>query len=60
VTFRVTRVAEYPKTQFPTDEVYGSTDTPEMRLISCGGRFDCNTRSYEDNIVVYAGMVGVA
>jgi len=60
VTFRVTRVAEYPKTQFPTDEVYGSTDTPEMRLISCGGRFDSNTRSYEDNIVVYAGMVGVA
>jgi hypothetical protein len=60
VTFRVTRVAEYPKTQFPTDEVYGSTDAAELRLITCGGRFDSNTHSYDDNIVVFAGMVGVA
>jgi sortase family protein len=60
VTFRVTRVAEYPKTQFPTNEVYDSTDAPELRLISCGGRFDSNTRSYDDNIVVFAGMIGVA
>jgi Sortase domain len=60
VTFRVTRVAEYPKTQFPTDEVYGSTDAPELRLITCGGRFDSNTHSYDDNVVVFAGMVGVA
>jgi len=60
VTFRVTRVVEYPKSQFPTDEVYGSTDAAELRLITCGGRFDSNTHSYDDNIVVFAGMVAVA
>jgi hypothetical protein len=60
VVFRVTRVAEYPKAQFPTDEVYGSTDAVELRLITCGGRFDSKTRSYDDNVVVFAGMVGVA
>ena len=59
VTFGVTRVAEYPKTQFPTAEVYGSVDAPQLRLITCGGRFDSATRSYEDNIVVFASMVGV-
>jgi hypothetical protein len=59
VTFGVTRVAEYPKTQFPTGEVYGSTDAPELRLITCGGRFNSTTRSYDDNIVVFASMVGV-
>jgi hypothetical protein len=60
VTFRVTRVAEYPKTRFPTHEVYGSTDGAELRLITCGGRFDSFTHSYEDNIVVFARLVGVA
>jgi Sortase domain len=60
VTFRVTRVAEFPKTQFPTNEVYGGSDAAELRLITCGGRFDSNTHSYDENIVVFAGMVGVA
>ena len=59
VTFRVSRVAEYPKTRFPTHEVYGSTDRAELRMITCGGRFDGNTQSYDDNIVVFARMSGV-
>lgn len=59
VTFGVTRVAEFPKTRFPTGEVYGSVDAPELRLITCGGRFNSATRSYDDNIVVFASMVGV-
>jgi hypothetical protein len=59
VTFRVSRVAEYPKTRFPTHEVYGSTDGAELRMITCGGRFDSNTQSYDDNIVVFARMSGV-
>jgi hypothetical protein len=60
VMFRVIRVAEYRKTRFPTDEVYGSTDGAELRMITCGGRFDGNTHSYENNIVVFARMSGVA
>lgn len=58
VVFRVARVEEYLKEWFPTDEVYGSTDGAELRLITCGGRYDHNTRSYEANIVVFARMVG--
>ncbi|MBV9920635.1 MAG: class F sortase [Pseudonocardia sp.] len=60
VTFRVNRVEEYPKTQFPVNEVYGSTAAAELRLITCGGRFDDKTNSYDDNVVVYASMIGVA
>lgn len=55
--FRVTRVARYPKAQFPTSEVYGNLDYPGLRLITCGGAFDSTVRSYEDNIVVYASLV---
>jgi hypothetical protein len=54
VAFTVTRVAQYPKTAFATDEVYGPTAGPELRLITCGGTFDHSRRSYTDNIVVFA------
>jgi hypothetical protein len=56
-SFRVDRVAEYPKTAFPTAAVYGDIDHAGLRLITCGGAFDRSARSYEDNIVVYASAV---
>ncbi|TNC22358.1 class F sortase [Amycolatopsis alkalitolerans] len=56
VVFTVYRVAHYPKSAFPTDEVYGDTAGPELRLITCGGTFDRATRNYEDNIVAYARL----
>lgn len=58
--FKVTRVASFPKDQFPTLEVYGNTDDAELRLITCGGAFDRVARSYVDNIVVYAALTGSA
>jgi len=57
-TFTVTRVASFPKDQFPTLEVYGNTDDAELRLITCGGAFDSAARSYLNNIVVYAALTG--
>lgn len=57
VDFRVVRVAQFPKSAFPTDEVYGLTTEHELRLITCGGTFDRSRRSYRDNIVVYAVQV---
>jgi hypothetical protein len=55
----VTRTEQYPKSRFPSQEVYGDTDGAELRLITCGGSFDQAARSYRDNLVVYARMVGV-
>jgi sortase (surface protein transpeptidase) len=57
VDFGVTRVATYPKDDFPTAEVYGPTTGAELRLITCGGTFDTSRRSYRDNVVVYARQV---
>ena len=54
LSFTVTRVAEYPKSDFATAEVYGPTTGPELRLITCGGAFDRSRRSYTDNVVVFA------
>jgi hypothetical protein len=57
VTFRVVANERYRKSEFPTARVYQPTPVPELRLITCGGSFDRQRRSYEDNIVVYAVMV---
>jgi sortase (surface protein transpeptidase) len=56
--FAVRRVERHPKDQFPTTQVYGAVDTPQLRLITCGGDFNNATRSYRDNIIVFADMVG--
>jgi len=52
--FTVSRVGRYPKSAFPTAEVYGPTPDAQLRLITCGGAFDRSRRSYVDNVVVYA------
>ncbi len=52
--FTVYRVASYPKNAFPTSEVYGNTDGPELRVVTCGGTFDKGTGHFENNTVLYA------
>lgn len=52
--FTVVDKALYDKTSFPTERVYGTSTTPTLRLITCGGEFDRSERSYESNWVVYA------
>jgi len=54
VAFEVYDVRVVPKDDFPTLEVYGNTDGPELRLITCGGPFDRSAGHYEDNVVVFA------
>lgn len=54
--FVVYAVDQYPKAQFPTDQVYGDTAEPVLRLITCGGELDRAAHSYRDNIVVSAKL----
>ena len=55
--YDVTKVEKVAKAEFPTDAVYGKTPTSTLRLITCGGAFDNNTRHYVDNTIVYADLV---
>ncbi|MEU0151850.1 class F sortase [Micromonospora fulviviridis] len=57
-TFTVNEVKSYPKTAFPTEQVYGPSDAPGLRVVTCGGVFDRSAGSYLNNIVVYAGLAG--
>ncbi|WP_083929370.1 class F sortase [Catelliglobosispora koreensis] len=54
LSFHVTAAHRYAKSRFPTAEVYGPTPDAQLRLITCGGGFDKERRSYYDNVVVFA------
>ncbi|WP_142024452.1 class F sortase [Blastococcus colisei] len=57
VRFSVTATERHPKNEFPTEDVYGPTPRAELRLITCGGEFDRDRRSYRDNVVVSAVLM---
>ncbi|MGQ0576388.1 MAG: class F sortase [Pseudonocardia sp.] len=55
--FATYRVDRFPKDRFPGEDVYGNTDAPELRLITCGGAFDRRAGHYRDNVVAFARLV---
>ena len=54
VSYVVDRIEQHHKDSFPTTAVYGPTDGSELRLVTCGGTFDRDVRSYQDNLIVFA------
>ncbi|WP_328453859.1 class F sortase [Amycolatopsis sp. NBC_00438] len=57
LTFTVAKVDQIAKKEFPTEAVYGNTNEPELRLITCGGKYDAASRNYLDNVIVYAKLL---
>ena len=57
--FTVQRVETVPVDPFPTQEVYGATPEPSLRLITCGGSYSLVQRRYLSNVVVFATLSGV-
>ena len=56
--FAVDKVERHPKDDFPTLAVYGNTADSQLRLITCGGVFDSEARSYKDNVIAFATLMG--
>jgi LPXTG-site transpeptidase (sortase) family protein len=57
VRFQVEQLRQVAKDNFPTEMVYGMTPEPTLRLITCGGVFDSASRSYRDNVIVFASRL---
>ncbi|WP_042385684.1 class F sortase [Streptacidiphilus melanogenes] len=57
--FTVDRVQEFPKTGFPTAQVYGPAPGAQLRVITCGGGYDRSKREYTGNVVLFAHLSGV-
>lgn len=56
--FQVRELTQVHKDEFPTQQVYGDTAEPTLRLITCGGDFDRSARSYEENLIAFADHIG--
>ncbi|MGJ7439749.1 class F sortase [Aquipuribacter sp. MA13-6] len=56
-TFEVYDLQQFPKDAFPTVQVYGPTEGPELRLITCGGTIVESSGRFDDNIIVFAREV---
>jgi LPXTG-site transpeptidase (sortase) family protein len=52
--YRVTDNQSYDKTELPAVELFRTDGDPVLTLITCGGTFDAERRSYRDNVVVTA------
>lgn len=53
-SFGVTRLRTVAKSAFPSGEVYGDVNRPELRLITCGG--PRTGTGYQDNVIVFATL----
>ncbi len=51
--FEVTHVSTFRKDQFPTDEVYASTEEPSLVLITCGGEYSTSEHYYDSNVIAF-------
>jgi LPXTG-site transpeptidase (sortase) family protein len=58
--FEVRQVAMYQKSEFPTDQVYGSHGYSGLQLVTCGGVFDPARGSYLSNVVVYTNLIATS
>ena len=53
-TFVVQESEQQLKEELPVERIWNKTDDAVLRLITCGGDFDAERRSYESNVIVYA------
>lgn len=56
--FEIYGIEVFAKDNFPGDRVYGSRNTPELRVITCGGGFS-KQNGYNGNVVVFARLIEV-
>jgi|JI10StandDraft_1071094.scaffolds.fasta_scaffold18815_2 sortase (surface protein transpeptidase) len=54
--FEVEYLERYKQSEFPNEKVYGMTDYPSLRLITCSGTYNKGAMRYSHNAVVYARL----
>jgi hypothetical protein len=55
-TFTVDSVETFPKTSFPAERVFDSTDRARLVLVTCGGTWVGGNIGYSDNVIVFATL----
>lgn len=55
-TFQVYSTATYPKSDFPSERVYGASSFPALNLVTCAGQYDKAAGGYLSNLVVFSKL----
>jgi sortase (surface protein transpeptidase) len=56
--FKVYATRQYNRKRIPLDQVYrANSNTAELRLITCAGRFDKASDEYDSNTVIFAKLI---
>lgn len=58
--FVITHSQRFSQNDFPTEMVYGPTDTATIRLITCTGTYDRGIQRYSHNLVVFGELKDIA
>jgi hypothetical protein len=58
VDYQVTDREQVAKSELPVDRIFDRVGPSQLALVTCGGEFDRSSRSYADNVVVFAEPVG--
>lgn len=56
-TYRISKLAEYRKDQFPTDDVWRPAPENQIRIVSCGGPYIGPPYYYRDNLIGMGTLV---
>jgi len=54
IEYRIESVRQYNKLELPIDDLFAEDGDEQLVLITCGGSFNPNVNSYDDNVVVVA------
>lgn len=55
-TFSVTKVVTYGTSTFPIETVFGTAQTANLNLITCGGTWDKQKKDYSNRTVVFSTL----
>lgn len=55
--YRIDEVVDFDKADLPTDDLFDEAGSDRLVLITCGGDFNPNLRSYDSNTVAFASPV---
>lgn len=55
--FRVIEVASYPYTKAPIAKIFGFDFEHDLNLITCGGRWNSRTHTYNQRLVIYTRLI---
>ncbi|MDH3684516.1 MAG: class F sortase [Acidimicrobiia bacterium] len=58
IVYEIVERAEYDKTELPFADIFNEAGPDRLVLITCGGEFNPQLRSYESNVVAYAEPLG--